>query len=81
MCTSKWNFFSDLFNYCRRCRQGDPISPYLFNICVEIVGNIRQRRPFIGIHKHIFFQYANNTIMFLDGTKEEKSLKAALDFF
>lgn len=64
----------------RGCRQGYPISSYLFYICVEIMNiMIRQNRNIRGLHiqkEHCLFQCADDTI-FLDGT--EKSLKAALD--
>lgn len=74
-------FFLDFFNIGRGCRQGYPISSYLFNICVEIMGiMIRQNRHIKGIHIQRDFcliQYAVDTIMILDGT--EKSSKSALD--
>lgn len=81
LCVIQNGIFSEFFNIGRGCRQGDPISPYLFNICVEIMGiMIRQNKNIKGIHiqkEYCLFQYADDTIMFLDGT--EKSLKAALD--
>lgn len=82
LCVIQNGIFSDFFNIGRRCRQGDPISPYLFNICVENTGIMI--RP-INLSKEyiykensgVFFQYADDTIMFLDRT--EISLKSALD--
>lgn len=56
-------------------------SPFLFNICVEIMGiMIRQNRNSCIRDIHIqkeysLFKYADDTIMFKDGT--EKNLKAA----
>lgn len=45
------SFFSECFITGRGCRQGEPISPYLFNICVVIMGTmIRQNRNMRGIH-------------------------------
>ena len=81
LCVIQNGIFSEFFNIGRGCRQGDPVSPYLFNICVEIMGiMIRQNKNIKGIYiekEFCLFQYADDTIMFLDGT--EKSLKSALD--
>ena len=74
--------FSKFFQICRDCRQGDPVSPYIFNLCVEIMGMmIRQNKNIRGIRiggeEICLLQYADDTVIFLDGT--EKSLKSALD--
>ena len=52
----------------RGCRQGDPISPYLFPLCVEILDNIiRENRLIKGINinneQHKSFQFADDTQM------------------
>ena len=41
------------FNIERGCRQGDPISPYLFIMCVEILAMVfREDEDMKGIYKH-----------------------------
>ena len=61
----------------RGCRQGDPISPYIFILCVEILGKmIRDDKNLQGIKinnkEFKLCQYADDTQVFLDGS--EKSL-------
>ena len=59
----------------RGCRQGDPISPYIFLLCCEILAHmIRQKKEIKG---YVLFgkelkitQYADDTSLFLDGSKE-----------
>ena len=62
----------------RSCRQGDPISPYLFIICVEILAlRIRQDRAVKGFNLGKFTQkldfYADDLTAYLDGS--ESSLR------
>ena len=68
LCVIQNGIFSEFFNIGRGCRQGDPVSPYLFNICVEIMGIlIRQNNNIKGIHivkEFCLFQYADDTILF-----------------
>ena len=66
---SKW------FPICRGCRQGDPISPYLFILCVEILGiMIRENKHIKGIFvnnvEHKLSQYADDTEFLLAGDRE-----------
>jgi hypothetical protein len=68
------------FQIQRSCRQGDPLSPYIFVLCAEILSlMIRQNRDINGISiKDIHFkitQYADDTTLILDGT--ERSLENA----
>ena len=82
LCVIQNGIFSKFFNIGRGCRQGDPISPYLFILCVEIMGIlIRQNQDMkgitIGCKEFKLFQYADDTGIFIDGT--ERSLRNALD--
>ena len=59
------------FQLGRGCRHGDPISPYIFILCVEVLGiMIRKSEGVKGIKiNNVEFklsQYADDTQMFLD---------------
>ena len=76
-CILQNGFRSNFFSLKREFRQGDPVSPYLFILCAEILGKmVRKNKEIKGISIN-GKEYADDTQMILDGT--EKSLKAALN--
>ena len=73
---SQCGFLTSFFNIGRGCRQGDPLSPYLFIICTEFLSTvIRKNKKKKKINKGIFLngeefkvsQFAGDTSIFLDG--------------
>ena len=66
--------YSQWFDVKRGTRQGDPLSPYLFLICAELLASmIRQNENIHGINildEEILSQFADGTTFFLDGTRE-----------
>ncbi|GFN92227.1 reverse transcriptase [Plakobranchus ocellatus] len=69
------NTVSDWFMLERDCRQGDPISPYLFLIASEILASMIRQNGHIkgytinGIEIKVS-QYADDTTIFLDGSEQ-----------
>lgn len=66
---------SSFFNTERGCKQGDPISPYIFILCAEILATkIRKNEKIKGIKINnsdfILSQYADDTTIILDGSEE-----------
>ena len=65
---SKW------FKIFRGCRQGDPLSPYLFILCAEVLAlMIRKNEHIKGIKvqgiEHLISQYADDTSLTLEATE------------
>ena len=79
LCVIQNGFFSQFFNIGRGCRQCDPISPYLFLLCVEILGVLIRNIKGINISdvEYKLFQFADDMGIFLDGS--ENSLRNALN--
>ena len=76
---AKW--FLEFFYLQRGCRPGDPISPYLFILCAEVLSLMMRKEIAIkGIDINdktvLLSQYADDTQIFLHGS--ETSLLATL---
>ena len=59
----------------RGCRQGDPISPYIFLVCSEILAHMIRQNPHIKGYEIfgkeiVISQLADDTSLFLDGSQE-----------
>lgn len=74
--------FSSPFKVERGCKQGDPLSPYIFIICAEILAiKIRNNDKIKGIKiddfEFLLTQFADDTTVILDGS--EASLNETLN--
>ena len=66
-------YLSESFGLERGCRQGDPLSPYLFILCAEILAIlVRNSKDIKGItidgEEYLISQYADDTSFILDGS-------------
>ena len=73
---------SKRFKVERGCRQGDPLSPYIFLLCAELLNSlIKKNKNIKGMKindvEYLMSQYADDTTIVLDGS--ERSLHAILD--
>lgn len=86
-CIIQNGIISDYFYPQRGWRQGDPISPYLFLLCAEILGAIiRNNKDIKGIKigdtEYKISQYADDTSSFTNGSPETlDGILRELDFF
>ena len=72
--SKKNGWSSDFFTLSRGERQGCPLSPYLFILCAEVLGNaIRRDEQIRGIKisgtECKLSQYADDTTMILEGSE------------
>ena len=75
-------FLSNFFKIGRGCRQGDPLSPYIFILCAEILAiKIRNSKSIKGIvingTEYKISQFADDTSLLLDCS--DQSLQCTLN--
>ena len=68
-------FLSEAFTIQRGCRLGDPLSPYIFLLCAEILNRLfKANKDIEGIkiadEEYTFSQYADDTTVLLDGSEK-----------
>ena len=69
VCVQINGFLSDYFKVRRGCRQGDPISAYIFILCTEILNiKLKHDRNITGLkikkEEYIISQFADDTTLF-----------------
>ena len=81
-CILQNGHMTEYFSLLRGCRQGDPISPYIFILCAEVLSHmikkdINIKGIIINNKEFTLSQYADDTQIFLDGS--EMSLRKTLE--
>ena len=81
-CTTNNGHASQFFKLERGCRQGDPLSPYLFLLAIEpLAAAIKQDQNIKGIKigdaEYVIGQYADDTFLMLE--KDENSIRRVIE--
>ena len=80
-------YLSESFKLERECRQGDPLSPYIFIICAEILSilvlnNSNIKGITIDGEEYLISQYADDTTFTVNGSSESLySTMTLLDYY